>query len=70
MRVGSVVVLAIVIVAGVLLLAGLVVVCYAANKIKAESFEFSAGIWKILSLSIKIVSPNKRGDREGSGPEP
>jgi len=41
---------------GALLIAVLVVLCVAAYKIKAESFEVTAGIWRLVTLSIKIKS--------------
>ena len=44
---------------GVLILLGLGILCFAAYKIKAESFEFSTAIWKIASFSIKIKSAER-----------
>jgi hypothetical protein len=41
---------------GVLILSALSIVCFAAYKIRAKSFEVSTSVWKIASLSIKIIS--------------
>jgi len=41
---------------GVLTLSVLSIVCFAAYKIKAKSFEVSTSAWKIASFSIKIIS--------------
>jgi O-antigen/teichoic acid export membrane protein len=46
------------VVIGMLVLTALAVLCFAAYKIKAESFEFSTAILKLVSFSIKIMSPN------------
>lgn len=48
-----------IIVIGLLTLSGLAVVCFAAYKIRAESFELSTTFLKLMSLSIKIRSPAK-----------
>jgi hypothetical protein len=45
---------------GILILAGIVIVCFAAYMIKAESFEVSTAILKLISFSIKIHSPAPR----------
>jgi hypothetical protein len=57
-------VLATVVVVGIFALAGFAVVCYAAYKLKAESFEFTTVVWKIVSFSIKIASSGKRDELE------
>lgn len=41
---------------GVLILAALSIVCFAAYKIRAKSFEVSTSVGQIASLSIKIIS--------------
>jgi tetrahydromethanopterin S-methyltransferase subunit F len=41
---------------GVLILSALSIVCFAAYKIRAKSFEVSTSVGKIASLSIKIIS--------------
>jgi hypothetical protein len=41
---------------GVLILSALSIVCFAAYKIRAKSFEVSTSVWKIASFSIKIIS--------------
>jgi hypothetical protein len=41
---------------GVLILSALSIVCFAACKIRAKSFEVSTSVWKIASFSIKIIS--------------
>jgi len=43
---------------GVLLLLTVIIVCLTARAIKAECFEFSAGISKVVTFSIKIISPS------------
>jgi hypothetical protein len=55
-----------IIIIGSILIATLAVICFAAYKIKAESFEFSAAIWKFVSFSIKIMSPDKARKRRRS----
>ena len=45
---------------GVLLLAALVIVTFAAYKIDAESFEFTTAISRVVSISLKITSRHKR----------
>ena len=59
----------IVVLVGLLILAALGVICFAAYKIKAESFEFSTAIFKLVSFSIKIMSPEQRrkDEEEKSG---
>ena len=52
-----------VVVVGVLVLAGIIVICVAAYIIDAESFEIKSRLWKIASVSIKIKS-----SRRHSGP--
>jgi hypothetical protein len=52
----------------VLILLALGILCFAAFKIKAASFEFSTAIWKIASFSIKIRSPGSADER--SDPKP
>jgi hypothetical protein len=42
------------------ILAGIIVICCVAYTIGAESFEFSAVILKVVSISIKIISPTGR----------
>ena len=56
---------------GILIILALGVICFAAYKIKAESFEFSTAILKLISFSIKITSPhNHPRDSQGeSGDE-
>jgi hypothetical protein len=49
---------------GAFVLAGVIVICCAAYIIRAESFEFSAVILKLVSISIKIISPDGRGRRK------
>lgn len=51
--------------AGAFGLLGIGIVCFAAYKIKPESFEFSTAVWKLLTLTIKITSPPK-GTRDGN----
>ena len=41
---------------GVLILSALSIVCFAAYKIRAKSFEVSTSFGKIASFSIKIIS--------------
>jgi hypothetical protein len=41
---------------GVLILSALSIVCFAAYKIRAKSFEVSTSVGKIASFSIKIIS--------------
>ena len=41
---------------GVLVLSALSIVCFAAYKISAKSFEVSTSVGKIASFSIKIIS--------------
>ena len=48
---------------GTMLLLALSILCFAAFKLKAESFEFSTAIWKIVSFSIKIRSPETADER-------
>lgn len=48
---------------GILILLALSILCFAAFKIKAESFEFTTAIWKIASFSIKIRSPKSAADQ-------
>ena len=55
---------------GALILAGLAIACFAAYKIKAESFELSATILKLLSLSIKIRSPTDNPEEEPAKANP
>jgi hypothetical protein len=45
---------------GVLILSALSVVCFAAYKIRARSFEVSTSVWRIASFSIKIISADAR----------
>ena len=54
-------------VVGVMVIAALGVICLAAYKIKAESFEFSAAVLKLFSFSIKIMSPSDRRGRHKDG---
>ena len=46
------------------------VLCFAAYKIKAESFEFTTVILKFVSFSIRIISPAKRELDKDSLPRP
>ena len=55
---------------GVLTLAVVGIFCFAAYKIKAESFEVTAGIWRFFSVSIKIKSPAERAIHETELPSP
>jgi hypothetical protein len=41
---------------GVLILSALSIVCFAAYKIRAKSFEVSTSVGKVASFSIKIIS--------------
>jgi hypothetical protein len=41
---------------GVLILSALSILCFAAYKIRAKSFEVSTSVGKIASFSIKIIS--------------
>jgi hypothetical protein len=41
---------------GVLILSALSIVCFAAYKVRAKSFEVSTSVGKIASFSIKIIS--------------
>jgi hypothetical protein len=43
---------------GILVLVGISVLSIVAYKINAESFEFSTAILKLVSFSIKIMSPS------------
>jgi hypothetical protein len=58
------VVVAVVAVAGILTLIIVSVICYAAYKIKAQSFEVSTAIFKLVSFSIKIISPDRHEDEK------
>jgi len=49
---------------GLLILAGIAIICFAAYKIKAESFELSTSFLKLISLSIKIRSPAQKSPEE------
>jgi multisubunit Na+/H+ antiporter MnhC subunit len=51
------------VVIGMVVLTALIVLCFAAYKIKAESFEFTTAILKAVSFSIKIMSPDDRKTR-------
>ena len=46
-----------------MLLLALSILCFAAFKLKAESFEFSTAILKIVSFSVKIRSPETADQR-------
>ena len=48
---------------GVLILSAPSIVCFAAYKTRAKSFEVSMSVWKIASFSIKIISADA-GNRE------
>jgi hypothetical protein len=64
-----VVVLALVFV-GAFVLVGIGIVCFAAYKIKPESFEFSTAVWKLLTLTIKITSAPRRTTGSNDKAEP
>ena len=64
-----------VVIAAVLAIVVLCIVCIAAYMIRAESFEFTTVFLRVISLSIKIVSPNARDrtnnpDEQNPGPPP
>ena len=44
------------IIPGAFILLALVILCFAAYKIKAKRFEFSTAVWKLASIKISIVS--------------
>jgi hypothetical protein len=50
---------------GVLILSALSILCFAAYKIRAKSFEVSTSVWKIAPFSIKIISADA-GNRESA----
>jgi hypothetical protein len=50
-------------VGGGVLLAALALLCFTAYIIGAETFEFSAAILRLVSLSLKIKSPTRRAAR-------
>lgn len=55
---------------GVLVLAALSIVCFAAYKIRARSFEVSTSVGKVASFSIKIISGDARcSESAGDGVE-
>lgn len=62
--------LLIVTILGIIVLAEIIVICFAAYKIAASSFDFTVMIWKLISLSIKIRSPGGRrtSNARQSGP--
>ena len=51
---------------GVLVLAALSIVCFAAYKIRAKSFEVSTSVGKVASFSIKIISADATSRESGS----
>ena len=55
---------------GILILLTLIILCFSAYKIKAESFEFSTAIWRIASVSITIKSSKSNGSQEERSPNP
>jgi hypothetical protein len=57
-----------IVIVGVLTLVAVGVFCFAAYKIRAESFEVTAGIWRLVSLSIKIKSPAEHASHETGRP--
>lgn len=64
-----------VVIAGIVAIAVLCIVCVAAYMIRAESFEFTTVFLRVISFSIKIVSPNARErannpDEWNPGPPP
>ena len=48
---------------GTMILLALSILCFAAFKLRAESFEFSTAILKIVSFSVKIRSPETADKR-------
>jgi len=44
------------VVVGVLILSALSILCFAADRLRAKSFEVSTSVGKIASFSIKIIS--------------
>ena len=52
---------------GFAILAALGLLCFAAYKIKAESFEFSTAIYKLLEIKIKIKI--KSHEKQGKDPD-
>jgi hypothetical protein len=57
------------IVAGVLLLLVVIILCFSAYAIRAESFEFSAVILRLFTFSIKIISPHSRPEANEAIPQ-
>ncbi len=51
---------------GVLVLAALSIVCFAAYKIRAKSFEVSTSVGKVASFSIRIISADARSRESAS----
>jgi len=47
---------------GFLVISGIGVVFFAAYKINAQSFEFSAAIWRLVSFNITIRSSRSQAD--------
>jgi hypothetical protein len=55
---------------GAFVLLALVVLCFAAYKIKAKRFEFSTAVWKLASIKITIMSDEEPKPAERTTPEP
>jgi hypothetical protein len=58
------------IIPGAFILLALVVLCFAAYKIKAKRFEFSTAVWKLASIKITIVSDENPQPAKQPTPEP
>lgn len=54
---------------GIFVLIALVVLCFAAYKIKARRFMFSAAVWKLFSFTLTITSDPPKS-AEQTTPEP
>lgn len=57
-------------IAVIFVLLALVILCFAAYKIKAKRFEFSTAVWKFASLKITIVSDEDPKPTKQATPEP
>jgi len=55
---------------GALILATVIVICLAAYKIKAQTFEFSTLIMNFVSLTIKITAPGMSARKHDPDPDP
>lgn len=55
---------------GVFILLALVILCFAAYRIKARKFEFSTVIWKLASFKITIMSDEDPKPAKQTTPNP